>query len=134
MNAGLASFVAAHNGTYVMAPGGLGAQCVDLADLWLIANGGSPVRANAIDWATAAIPRWTWEMNGPVNYPPAGALVVWGTFAGLTGADGHVAICVLADGESLVTYDQNWSNQPCQVVIHTYAGVLGWWAASAKVA
>ena len=123
----LASFVAAHNGQYVTAPGGLGKECVDLANTWLVANNAPEVHANAVAWQNATIPNWKWVANGPINFPPPGALVVWRQYAGLTGEYGHIAVIVAADSNNLVSYDQNWNSQPCQLVVHSYDGVSGWW-------
>jgi hypothetical protein len=59
-------------------------------------------------------------------YSGAWCVVVWGTYPGLTGPYGHVAVAVTADPESIVSYDQNWANSPCHVRIHSSGGVLGW--------
>lgn len=126
---GVASFIGKHEGSYVTAPGGIGGQCVDLANMALIEIYNlPPVRANAIDWQRAAIPGFKWIANTPNNYPTAGALVVWGPWPGLGIGDyGHIALAVSADPLTLVTFDQNWPpNEPCQMVIHGYGGVLGW--------
>lgn len=116
-------------GRVVMAPGGLGGQCVDLANLYLIEVWGKPeIHANAADWQHAAVQGMTWERNAPANHPPAGAIVVWGPYAphGI-GVFGHIAVCLTADTMDLVTLDQNWPDgAPCRMTLHDYGGVIGW--------
>jgi len=67
-------------GQRVTAPGGVGGECVDWADIALNhLYGLPPVRRNAIDWPAADLPGLLWTPNAPLNHPPAGALVVWGS-------------------------------------------------------
>ena len=132
MSTPLASWTRRVLGSRITAPGGIGGQCVDLADDWIkAASGLPPVRANAVDWrhAGAFLRGWRWVDNTATNYPPAGALVVWGPSAAAgTDADGHIAVVLAADPDSLVTADQNWSMiEKAEVWGHSYAGVLGWW-------
>lgn len=118
-------------GQVVTAPGGLGGQCVDLANVYLVARMAALVRRNAADWALPGIlPGWTWEPNGPVNAPPAGGLVVWRRNVTLQGIGqyGHVAIALAADPGQLLTLDQGWpEGAPVSLVWHPYVGVAGWW-------
>lgn len=124
-----ASFIGQLHGLRVTAPGALGGQCTDLVDLYLAACHGLPaVRANAIDWPSQSLSGFSWLVNTPTNFPDCGDIVVWGenALAG-TGAYGHVAIAVLADTYELVTFDQNWPiGNPCDFVLHSYNGVMGW--------
>lgn len=125
----LASWVRAVLHQRITAPGGFGGQCVDAANDYIRAvYGMAPVRANAIDWFRRGVPGFTLVANEPANYPPAGALSVWGpdVRAG-TNEFGHIAVALVADPATLVSVDQNWDGlQQCQVVPHSYAGVLGW--------
>lgn len=118
-----------HIGDVVTAPNGLGGQCVDLANLWLLEAYGLPhVYADAVNWRLAHIPGWHWVQNGPTNYPPPGALVVWGPNApwGI-GQAGHIALVLAADANHILTLDQNWpEHAPTSVHLHDYRGVLGW--------
>lgn len=124
-----ARFIWMHIAQRAAAPGGLGGECVDLVNLYLAqVVGVPPVRANAVDWATATVGDWLWETNGPRNFPAPGAIVVWRSdaFAGI-GPNGHLAVSVLADAMNLATFEQNWpTGSPCRVGAHTYTGVLGW--------
>lgn len=122
-------FVSANLGKHVQSPGGLGGQCVDLTNLYLMDVVVSPqVHANAVDWRNAKITEMHWVDNTPANNPPFGAIVVWQEYAphGI-GVNGHIAIVVQSDENSLVTCDQNWlDNAPVSLVLHDYGGVLGW--------
>lgn len=125
----LLRFTFTHSYTRVTAPGGVGGQCVDLANLYLIdVYGLAPVRRNAADWAHVTIPGWHWTPNGPSNFPAPGAIVVWGADARIgTGAAGHIAIAIDADADLLLSFDQNWpAGHTCAIVEHDYTGVLGW--------
>lgn len=127
---GVLEFAASFQGRRVTAPGGLGGQCVDLANLWLVACGYSPVRANAAVWATATLAGWRWTANTPTNFPGAGAIVVWrGDVPALgIGPYGHIAVAIEADQWTLVTVDQDWPpGAGVALVAHDYTGVAGWW-------
>lgn len=115
-------------GRHVHAPGGIGGECVDLANLWLLDNGIPLVRRNAVDWAFGGIGGMTWVPNGPVNVPPTGALVVWDHYPALgIGPNGHIAVVLASDPMSLLTLDQNWPDGGnVSFVLHSYKGVLGW--------
>lgn len=118
-----------HVGDVLTAPGGLGGECVDLANLWLLEAFRLPhVFANAKDWEFAAIKGFSWVRNTPTNVPSAGDLVVWGPEpAWGIGANGHIALCLVADVNHLLSLDQNWPEKsPVAVKFHDYRGVLGW--------
>lgn len=113
----------------LQAPGGEGGQCVDLPNCYLQAVWGLPgVRANAVDWQSARIKRFTWTPNGPSNFPQPGSIVVWRPTSSLgIGAAGHIALAVDADNSLLLTFDQNWpTGSGCEFVPHSYVGVAGW--------
>lgn len=125
----LNAFLLQTTGKLVTAPGGLGGQCVDLVNLYLLRCYGLPhVFRNAKDWAGIALPGFRWEPNGPTNAPTCGAIVVWHpTVGGLIGASGHVDIAIEGDSTLFLGFDQNWGTPPtCQYVEHTYEGVAGW--------
>ena len=66
--------------------------------------------------------------NGPTNAPEPGDIVFWGTYLGVTGFAGHVAVCSSANVNNLVTFDQNYpTGAACRFVTHSYKGVMGWW-------
>jgi hypothetical protein len=121
-------WAAARLGSLVKAPGGVGGECVDLANLWLLANGVPAVRANAADWARA-LAGLGWTRNGPDNFPRQGDIVVWraDVFAHGIGPFGHIAVCLVATPNKLLTVDQDWPvGAPVALTIHDYVGVAGW--------
>ena len=123
------AFVQAHLNQRVTAPGGIGGQCVDLANLYMQDVLQQPlVRLNAVDWRTAKISGMVWTPNSPVNSPPPDSIVIWGPNAAAgTGQYGHIAIALAADSMTLLTFDQDWPyGAPCSLTLHTYDGVLGW--------
>ena len=119
-------------GKLVAAPGGLGGQCVDLANLYMLARGFKEVHANAIDWAKAGTlpPPWHWVANAPLNHPHLGDLAVWGEESAVgTGQYGHIAVVLAGDALELLSLDQDWPiGSPASLVLHDYRGVRGWWA------
>lgn len=117
---------------HVTAPGGLGGQCVDLANVYLMEWGLPPVRANAADWSalrSIGSPHWHFISNAPQNSPSPGDIVVWRETPLLAiGLNGHIAVAMSADPMSLLTLDQNWpTDAPVSLVYHSYTGVSGWW-------
>lgn len=116
-------------GHYVQSPGGLGGECVDLANVYIIEQIGLPNQfLNAVDWQHVHLKGLTWVANGRDNFPSSGDIVVWNSYAPLgIGANGHIAVCVLADSNHLLSLDQNWpSGSTVTFVVHSYGGVAGW--------
>ena len=63
--------------------------------------------------------------NGPTNYPPAGAIICWGSTWG--GGYGHTAVVLAATPDEFVAFEQNNpEGSPPLVATHTYSGVAGW--------
>lgn len=122
------AFANRHLGQRVTAPEGLGGECVDLVNLWLVESRGlAVVHLNAVDWARTKLPGLVWVENAPTNVPPRGAIVVWGDDASIgTGIFGHIALNLTADGMQLCSLDQNWGAELVQLELHSYRGVLGW--------
>jgi CHAP domain len=122
-------FVHRRLGTFITAPGGVGGECVDLANQFLMdMYGEAHIYQNAVDWAGLRLNLSRWVPNGPVNAPRAGDLAVWGqnVQAG-TGVNGHIALVLAANSMWLLTLDQNWpTGAPCELHLHPYDGVLGW--------
>lgn len=117
-------------GQRAKSPNGLGGQCVDLVELYCTAVLHRPeIPGSAIDFAGRRLPGFTWVMNTRWNAPRQGDIVVWGPSPTIgTGAAGHVAVALLADGQSLLTLDQNWPTASAVGTVHHpgYDGVLGW--------
>lgn len=124
----LLDFVASVYHKRVTAPGGLGGQCVDLANVYLdITRSLAPIRANAVDWQRQRLPGFVWVVNRPTNAPLPGSLVVWGPDPRIgIGADGHIAIALAADSMHVLSLDQNWWVQQCIPVLHDYRAISGW--------
>ena len=125
------AFVQAYLGQYATAPGGLGKQCVDLANLYLQQVRKQPeVHANAVTWSTVQIAGMQWVTNTPYNQPAAGSLVVWGPFpAHSISQYGHIALALYGDNLGFLSFDQDWPiGSVCALTLHDYGGVLGWHA------
>lgn len=128
----LAEFVAAYTSKYLDYDGVYGAQCVDLIDYYCRDVLGIPiVWANAVDWygRDATYEQWIpnrW--NDLTNYPQPGDIVVWGQNVVVgTGVNGHIAVCLSADGVSFISFDQNWPpGSSCHAQHHSFDGVIGW--------
>jgi hypothetical protein len=122
------AFAHKYLGQTITARGGLGGECVDLADQWIAeAYGLAHVYKNAIDWASPSIPGLAWTGNQPLNAPRWGALVVFGPSTTIgTGADGHIALVLAADTMTILTADQNWGGRLVTLNLHPYTAVLGW--------
>jgi len=122
-------------GRRVTASGGIGGQCVDWANVYVMARGARPVRRDAAQWAwPGALAGWSWVENGPDNHPALGDVVVWRPNVPQLsiGPYGHVAVVVAADRMILLTMDQDWPvGSPVALTWHNYAGVAGWWAINA---
>lgn len=125
-----AGFLARYLHQTITAPGGLGGECVDAANQYLISVLGlPPVRANAVDWAAAAVSKSVFLPNQPTNSPATGDIVVWGPSPPVgIGANGHIAVVIVADVMHLLSADQNWNGvHALEIAVHSYRGVLGWW-------
>lgn len=128
----LADFVAKWDGKRITAPGGIGGECVDLANEAGLELYGFPHEwKNAIDWFGFDPAHWNWVRNDPKNLaqiPPAGALMVWGPDAQIgTNAFGHIDLVLSAGPQSFVGFDQNWPvGSFAHHQTHSYAGIIGW--------
>lgn len=125
----LLDFVAKYINTMVTNPGGLGGQCVDLANQYLnLVLRLNSIRANAVDWAGQRSNDFNWVANDAYNYPDSGDLIVWHpSVGGGIGTFGHIAVVLLADSLHFISFDQNWDGiQVAKIIFHTYDGVSGW--------
>jgi hypothetical protein len=134
-NVTLLALLAARLGQRVRASGGLGGECVDWSNLYIAECYGLPhVFRNAVDWSQIRLSGFTWVFNTPTNSPSAGSVVVWHAYPPLgIGLSGHVAVAVASDVMHLLSADQNWpEGAPVSLVVHTYAGIVGWHAPPGK--
>jgi hypothetical protein len=128
----LAQFVAQWSGKWVTAPGGIGGQCVDLANEYGLQVYGFPHEwKNAIDWFGFDSAHWAWVTNNPNDanqFPEPGDVVVWGPNAHVgTGPFGHIDIFLDGSGYQFHGFDQNWPvGSAAHVQWHDYQGVIGW--------
>src|SRR6267154_2672703 len=118
------AFAQRHLGQRLTAPGGLGGQCVDLVNVWLVESRNvTPIHRNAVNWAGVKLPGLNWIANTPTNVPPRGAIVVWGPAASIgVGEFGHIALALTADGMNLCSLDQNWGVELVTLELHRYIG------------
>ena len=109
-------------------------QCVGLVSVYQDALGAPHEFGNAKDLLNDAdTALFEVVMNNPNDYnqfPPTGAIMVWGSTWG--GGFGHCGIVVLANGYSFTTFEQNDitsvdNTGACEILNHAdYSGVLGW--------
>jgi len=132
MGLSLSAFVSRYDRKSVDYDGYYGAQCVDLARVWIHNIGGvqfPPLSKGAKDaFRLAQSQFWTKVKNSPSNYPPAGAIVVFDAKPG--NAFGHIAIARPGcTKKTLLSFDQNWSlHHACSLEKHNYSSdhVIGW--------
>jgi len=101
-------------------------QCVGLIEVWVDEHTAKHIPGNAKDLLDGARNLgYQVTYNGPDNYPPPGAIVVWdGTWGG---GYGHTAIAVAADSMHLAVFEQNDPDgYPPLLATHDYSGVAGW--------
>jgi CHAP domain len=125
----LVQFASNYAGRSVVFPGGIGGQCMDLAEIYNRDCLGRPaLGGNAIDQARRRLPGLIWIPNTASNWPQPGDLVIWNmAHAVNVGRYGHIAICLAADSWALITLDQNWpTGADTAVRLHLYTGVAGW--------
>lgn len=101
-------------------------QCVGLVEVWVDTITHPRIAGNAKDLLANADPQhYTIVQNGPSNFPPPGAIVVWGPSWGE--GYGHCAVAVAGSPLQLVVFEQNDpAGYPPLVATHSYSGVLGW--------
>ena len=101
-------------------------QCVGLVEQWLDAQHKPHIAGNAKDLlANADLHSYKVTGNLPANYPPAGAIIVWGASWGA--GYGHCAVVIGANRHYLAVFEQNNpTGHPPVVATHGYTGVVGW--------
>jgi hypothetical protein len=129
MTISLDAFVAEWDGKRITAPGGIGGECVDLANEYILEVFGFPHEwKNALDWFGASPDKFDWVLNDPKNLtqlPPRGALMVWGP-GPYTGPNGqHIDVVLSAGPQNFVGFDQNWPiGANAHHVVHDYVGAF----------
>lgn len=102
-------------------------QCTAIPHLWEKLNGWPIVKGNAKDTFTNA-PTSSYKKvkNAADNFPPPGAIMVWGSSWG--GGYGHTGVVVSANAHTFKAVEQNNGDHGlAHVVTHAhYNGVLGW--------
>lgn len=64
-------------------------------------------------------------INTPEGVPNEGDVMIWKATKG--NPYGHIAICLSADKNKFISFDQNWNNvQKCLEITHDYKNVHGW--------
>jgi CHAP domain len=127
----LDQFVAKYDGVRVTAPGGIGGQCVDLVNEYILEVFGFPHEwKNALDWFGTDTAHFDWIRNNPTDLsqiPPRGSIMVWGP-GPQTGPNGqHIDIVLSAGAQNFVGFDQNWPiGAYAHHVVHIYPGIVGW--------
>ena len=101
-------------------------QCVGLVERWLDECELPHIYGNAKDLLTNAGGKpYKVTKNSPTNFPPAGAIVVWGSTWG--GGYGHTAVVLAATKNFIAVFEQNDPTGSYPIVAtHNYSGVVGW--------
>jgi hypothetical protein len=108
-----------------------GPQCVDAVNSFVTQTAPGSGRFYSATASLMVFERlrgWQWEPNSPDNFPPPGAVVVWGYAPAIgVGQAGHTAVCLGADTALILSLDQNWGAVKfVRAVVHDYRGVVGW--------
>lgn len=102
--------------------GHYGAQCVDIVQYYNrdVLGGSFLSGATAVDvWTAYNQDKCVKVLNTPTNVPQPGDIIFW--------SFNHVAIAVVADVNTLTSFDQNYPiNSPCHFQEHDYKNALGW--------
>lgn len=130
----LDTFIKTWDSRYVDYDGNRKFWCVDLVRRYIKDVYGIdpyvaiPPVVNAKDIWTKFNPKYfTKEVNGKLNFPAPGDIVIWGFYPGVTGWSGHVAVNITGAPMNLISFDQNYpTGTPCHRQLHNYKGVYGW--------
>lgn len=130
----LSQFISRLNGTFTDFDQKFGPQCVDLMRRYCVDVLGIPGYtlpaapfAKNIYQNYATGPFFKKVKNTPNGIPPAGSIIFWGTYPGVTGVAGHVAIVTNASLYSFIAFSQNYpTGTACALRSFNYKGVLGW--------
>lgn len=131
----LDQFITKYMGRYIDWDGWYGAQCVDLMRFYQRdVLGVTPQSIPAAGSAKQIFQNFPYNNatfakidNTPTNIPQKGDIIFWGTYLGVTGWAGHVAVYTGGDLYNIISFDQNWpTGTSCHLQKHSYKGVLGW--------
>jgi hypothetical protein len=122
----LEQFIKQVDGKKINTDGSDSGQCTAIPHLWEKVNGWPIVMGNAKDTLASAPAEYERVYNSATNFPPKGAILVWGPSWGE--GYGHTAVVVSADAHSFESVEQNNGDDGlAHVVSHPhYNGVLGW--------
>lgn len=98
-------------------------QCVALACEWCCANGW-PVPQGGTAATLRFAPGW---VRVPIGQARAGDLVVWLSDLPDSDGDGHVAVYRANLSSGFQSFDQNWGQDLCELVAHSYAYIDSAW-------
>lgn len=137
-----AQFVTKYLNRFVDYDKRMGFQCVDLMRQYVKEVYGLDAYKAIPAGATAKVifqnfksnQYFTKILNTPDGVPKKGDIVFWGTYLGVTGWAGHVAIYHEGNVWTFISLDQNYpTGKPVLLVkhgsskyFHGYRGVLGW--------
>jgi hypothetical protein len=128
------AFVSKYKSNFTDFDGKFGPQCVDLMRRYCVeVLGISGYTLPAAPYAKNIYQRYTTGphfkkiVNTPNNMPKKGDIIFWGTYLGVTGIAGHVAIVQSAGLYSFTAFSQNYpKGSNCQLRSFSYKGVMGW--------
>ena len=126
--------IARENNRFLDFDGKFGYQCVDLLRVYLRdVLGTSPYALAPVTYAKELYKKFNPTTpfiritNTPTGIPRKGDIIVWDFYPFVTGWAGHVGIFVEGNVNTFISFDQNYpTGRPCQMVKHSYRGVLGW--------
>ena len=126
-------FIAYYDGRYINYDGKFGYQCVDLMRQYIKEVLGLPPyeAVPPVTYAKyiydKANPKYFEKiLNGKLNYPANGDIVVWKPYPFVIGWAGHVAINITGAPMNFISFDQNYQIRSCHRQLHSFKGVIGW--------
>ena len=122
----LQTFLIDVNGKRVNTDGADAGQCTAVPHLWEQDNSWPVVLGNAKDTlGNASSSFYAKVANTPTNFPPPGAVIVWGSTWGE--GYGHTAVVVAANANLFTCIEQNdGDNGLAHEGTHNYGGIIGW--------
>lgn len=117
------------NGKYIDFDGYYGAQCMDLANKYVVECLGLPrlpVGNAWTQWYNYQSQHYTRVVNAPSAIPKKGDILIWKKVWFYL-PQGHIAIYDRGDINSFISMDQNWPlRSPAHYQKHNYRFLQGW--------